>query len=370
MFDKSQSIYKTYEYRIYPLAEQQKLLDEHFDFEDDVYNTLAEMVNGLYAQGAPIECVKSKIYAYETDCVKSEYLASLMHIKKDISVAADKLYNGIFTNLFVRRHERRQRCFYFKTVAVSEFHVVVPCIGAVLRDTHRDLPPQCRLLNCRIFYNVYENIYRAEILVSYAAENAPAITPISYAKAVGLDYAQNGLYWNSNGKCADYPSYFSQAEQKMTALREAIKRAKHGSKRRFKLMARLSKIERHVKNQRKDWQFKTAKKLVDSYDMVAVETLDFNKMKRDNPQLYAKMIDNQFPSFLKKANDYAKGKGKNLVYIDKYYPSSQICSICGAKIGKLPLNERFLRCPECGSSINRDINAAKNILHEGLRMVQ
>lgn len=127
---------------------------------------------------------------------------------------------------------------------------------------------------------------------------------------------------------------------------------------------------KYTQNQRRDWQYKQSKRLLQNHDLIATENLDFVGMKRQNPRLTPKIEDNQYPAFLQKLQSKAIMQGKRVVRVDRYYPSSQICSACGAHLGKLPLAFSVFRCPQCGTQMQRDLNAAKNILHEGLRQAK
>ncbi|MFI3169677.1 MAG: transposase [Faecalibacterium sp.] len=361
--------YKTQEYRIHLTAEQKKLLEADFHFEDETYNHLADLANNLHQQDAPLSYVQEQIKAYQPPiCNCTRHQISLEHTKKTILRAAANLYDGTYKTIYLRNYARGQRGFYCKGISVTATHVIVPHLGRMPRDTHRGLYPGSIILSAQIFCNVYEDRYRIAILVSCPCDAAEMKLPIRYENAIGIDYAQDGLYMDSNGNTGDYPAYLAQSEAKIRNLQAAIARATYGSKRWYKLKGRLSKVKRHAQNQRKDWQYKAAKQMVQEHDLVAFETLDFKRMQQDKPQLAPKIKDNAFPLFTKKAVDYANESGKCIVFVNPYYPSSQICSVCGYHIGKIPLSERRIACPQCGTVMHRDINAAKNILREGLRI--
>lgn len=92
-------------------------------------------------------------------------------------------------------------------------------------------------------------------------------------------------------------------------------------------------------------------------------------MKKQNASLGLKIYDNYWGGFKSKLNQNLQKKGKPLIQISQYYPSSQICSVCGYTIGKQPLSQRTIRCPYCGAVIDRDYNAACNIRNEGIRLL-
>ena len=363
-------LYRTYVYRLFPTAEQQKMLAERFDFEDANYNAMAGRLNELYEQHARLSEAQDAVRQYTVPCSGIDYQGSLEHTRKELLQAAQKLWRGSYGEIYLRPVTRNHRCFYFKTMAVSEYHIAVPSIGTILRDTHRPLPAGAKALSGQIFYSAYEGLYHAHVLIVFTAEIPKPIEPVYYDRAIGLDYAQDGLYRDSNGYSAGYPGFSVKAKPKREALQQALSRAHVGSRRWQALRAKLSKLDRHTQNQRRDWQYKQAKRLLRSHDLIVAEDLDFAGMKRRDPRLKPKIDDNQYPAFLQKLQSKAALQGKRVVRIDRYYPSSQICSACGARLGKLPLDVPVFRCPQCGTQMQRDLNAAKNILHEGLRQTK
>lgn len=193
--------------------------------------------------------------------------------------------------------------------------------------------------------------------------------PIHYSKVVGLDYAQDGLYVDSSGHCAGYPAFRHQAQDKLNRCHRAVNRFKTGSRRWRKFRQRAAKMERHVVNQRKDWQYKQAHALAQQYDAVCVETLDLAGMMQNEPALSGKLCDNAPAAFYKRLEQVLNAQGKRLIRVDRYYPSSQICSACGRRVGKFPMDSAFT-CPYCGLRLDRNHNAARNIREEGLRLLE
>lgn len=224
-------LYRTYVYRLYPTAEQQAMLAERFDFEDKNYNAMARCINELYGKRAHKSDAETAIRQYNISCPGIDYQGSLDHTRKELYQAVQKLWQGSFNKIYLRPVTRNQRCFYFKTIAVSEFHIVVPTIGTILRDTHRPLPADAKALSGQIFYSTYEGRYYAHILIVYTAKLPAPITPVLYDRTIGLDYAQDGLYRDSNGHSAEYPGFAAKSKPKREALQQALSRAHTGSRR-------------------------------------------------------------------------------------------------------------------------------------------
>ena len=135
-----------------------------------------------------------------------------------------------------------------------------------------------------------------------------------------------------------------------------------------KQQKKTAKISRHIANQRKDFLHKKSAEIANQYDIVCVEDLDMRAMSNKGFGNGKATLDNGYGMFLDMLKYKLHDQGKKLVKIDKWYPSSQICSCCGNRKEML-LAERTYRCPACGMEMDRDRNAAINIRNEGLRML-
>ena len=139
-------------------------------------------------------------------------------------------------------------------------------------------------------------------------------------------------------------------------------------KRYYKLFGRLklARIYRRADNQRKDFHWKLAQRLCSEYALICVEDLSLKGLQHGHGK---KMQDYGFGMFLQILKYVARGMGTTIIQIDRFYPSSQLCSECGEKNSAMKnLSVREWRCPKCGAYHDRDTNAAKNILKEGTRI--
>lgn len=134
-------------------------------------------------------------------------------------------------------------------------------------------------------------------------------------------------------------------------------------------MLKINKIHNKIKNKRLDYLHKLSTEITNLYDVICIESLNMKNLSNKGFGNGKATLDNGYGMFTFMLEYKLNEKGKYLIRIDKWYPSSQICSNCGNK-QKMPLEKRTYVCPECGASIDRDYNAAINIKNEGIRLLQ
>lgn len=142
------------------------------------------------------------------------------------------------------------------------------------------------------------------------------------------------------------------------------------SNNRDKQRKKLARLHEKVSNQRKDFLHKESRKLINDYDCICIENLDLRSMAKEGG--FGKSIqDNGWNMFTDFLSYKAEGDGKKLIKVDRYFPSSQLCSYCGYKNEEVKdFTIRKWICPECGVHHDRDVNAARNILQEGKRLYE
>ena len=238
---------------------------------------------------------------------------------------------------------------------------------------HRKFPEDAHILNVTVFMDT-DGTYRVSICYSYTflmemdyREAATQEQPLpKETRFLGLDYSQKDLYVDSEGRKANYPKYYKRSEQKLARLQKSICRKEKNGKNYQKSMRKIQKLHVKIKHQRHDYLQKLSTELVSRYDVIVVEDINLRAMG-GCLSLGKNLHDNGFGLFREMLAYKLWKKGSCLVRIDRMYPSSKTCSVCGAVKQDLKLSDRIYICPECGCFIDRDYNAAVNIREEGKR---
>ena len=251
-------------------------------------------------------------------------------------------------------------------IYITDTHIRLPIIGEVKATIHKKPNENWIIKSATVTEEKDGSVY-VSVLFEYKDETKP-MEKSEIKSAIGLDYKSDGFYVDSNGNTIGSPKYLRKAEERLARLSKKLSKKQEGSKNREKARKTKAKLDRHVSNQRKDFLHKLSTEIANQYDLVCVEDINLKAISNNEFHLGKSTNDNGYGMFRNMLAYKLKERGKYFIRVGKFFPSTQLCSNCGRK-HKLTLSERTYKC-ECGLIIDRDINAAINILHEGIRTLQ
>ena len=194
----------------------------------------------------------------------------------------------------------------------------------------------------------------------------PTIKPLPpTTKSIGLDVGLTSLVTTSDAEKVTNPKHFNKKYRKLRAAQKTLSRRQKGSKNREKARLAVARIQARIADSRKDFLHKLTTQLVRENQTIVVEDLAVRNMIK-NHSLARSISDAGWGELIRQLEYKCQWYGRELVKIDRFFPSSKRCGNCGFVIDKLPLKIREWTCPECRTAHDRDINAANNILAAGL----
>ena len=369
---------KAIKYRVYPSDEQAVMFAKTFGCCRKVYNLMLNdklesyKTTGKFVYVTPAMYKKEYLYLKEVDSLAlANVQLNLQKAFRNCFDKSRKKQNG-FPKFKSAKHSRKSYTTNNQkgTVAIIGNTIKLPKIGKVKAVIHRQPEVDWTVKSATVSQES-DGAFYISVLFEFERNIVQATKSDN---VIGLDYKSDGLYMDSNGNIGSNHRYYRESHEKLAKEQRRLSR-KTGSKKNqpksknyLKQLKKVNKIHRHITNQRIDNLHKLSTEIANQVDAVCVESLDMKAMSNKGFGNGKATLDNGYGIFLNMLEYKLSDRGKYFIKVDKWYPSSQLCSCCGSQ-KKITLADRIYKC-SCGLEMDRDYNAAVNIKNEGLRLLK
>ena len=383
----SHSILRAYKFRIYPNAEQRTLLAKHFGCCRFAYNHFLRMKNDSYRQDKKgislfetYRLVAKMRKAEATEWLSEVYGHALQAELRHLDAAFKTFFKAIkegraepivrdgkptgrrkYEPRFKSKKDDYQSITFPDNVKVSDGKLFLPKFKTPIKmKMHRPLGGEIR--HATVSKDARGKYY-VSILCAEACETLPPT-----GKEVGIDLGIKELAVCSNGERVANPKFLEKGEGHSKYLQRQVSKKRKGSNRRRRARMLLSRHYEKVANRRRDYAHKFTTRIVRDNQTVSVENLNVQGMK-SNHHLAKSVASAAFGEMSRQLEYKCRWYGRGFVKVGRWFPSSKKCNHCGHTNHGLTLKDRVWICAGCGREIDRDYNAALNILEEGKRIL-
>lgn len=348
---------KTYKYRIYPTKEQQQMLAHYFGNVRFVYNRALETRDNLYKNWK-----KPNLYMIQNmlpslkeqyPWLKNNYAQTLQSPIRDLSQWYVRFFKKISKHPKFKRKKWEQSIHYPQKCRITEWwNIFVPKLWEIKTKLSREC--LWKIKSVTITYTVTHKYF-----VSITTDFVPRKPIVEWS--VWIDLWIKEFATLSNWEVIHFPNILSEFSRKLWKMQRKLSHKQKWGKNYEKQRLKIARLYEYISNKRTDFLEKITYKLANEYHTIIVEWMDIVELSKKTP---ASLSGKIYDAWWWKFRSLLDSKANNLIKIDKYYPSTKLCSYCWCE-QNMALSDRTFCCRSCWKEIDRDLNAAINILTAG-----
>lgn len=364
-------IKRAYYYRCYPTNEQQQILARTFGCVRWIYNWALALKSQAYQEegkrlsyGDLSACLPTLKQQVETTWLAEVSSVPLQQSLRHLDRAFVNFFEGRgkYPRFKSKKHDIQTATYTATAFTWKDGILTLAKMDAPL-DIRWSRPlPEGAIPSMVTLRRDNAGRYFVSLLVEEEIEILPASS-----EQIGVDLGLTSMVITSKGEKVGNPRFFASDEKKLARAQKRHARKQKGSKNREKARGTVAKIHTRIADRRRDYQHKLSTRLIRENQVICVESLAVKHMLQ-NHALAKAIADVGWGEFVRQLAYKAQWYGRSLIKIDRWFPSSKMCSWCSSVLENLDLEVRDWMCPTCGTHHDRDVNAANTILSEGLRL--
>ena len=377
-------VHVAYKFRIYPTKEQEAIFTQTFGCCRFLWNQMLHERNHVYARFKK-DKITLRSYKYKTErqykqvfpFLKTPDAKALQNVTRHLFTAFQHFFTGVSDPTrkvgYPRFKSKRDKQSY-KTnningnikIDFARKRLKLPKIDAWIAYRDDRVFPE-RIQSVTVSKTKSGKYFAALLITRELPVTSTQALPEDQLAAFDMSFVS---FLVSETERRENPRFYHKQETKLKHLHRQVSRKQKGSRNRAKAQLKLARAYDQIGNARTDWLHKQSTNLARQYEAIILEDINLEGMKRLNKG-FAKTVtlDFSWGAFTRMLRYKMEWRGKHLILVDRFFPSTKRCSQCGHLHSELKLAERTWTCPGCGSFHERDENAAKNLRQEGLRLL-